>query len=87
MALGEVVDKGLDVCRDGMFAPSAVAFLHPALGILPEWAMHILAALVFVTILAIVKDVRRNHHHIAQEVEGAFRHVPPSKVRHRPRSA
>lgn len=86
MALGEVVDKGLDVCRDGLVAPSAVTFLHPLLGIMPEWAMHLVAAIAFVTILAIVKDVRRNkHHRIAQhEAELASRHIPPQKLRRAP---
>lgn len=80
MALGEVVDKGLDVCRDGLVAPSTVAFIHPVIGILPEWVMHCLTAFLFVVILAIVKDVRRNRHHR----HDADRHVPPHKLRHAP---
>lgn len=86
MALGEVVDKGMDVCRDCMIAPTTVTFLHPVLGIMPDWAMHMFAAILFVTVLAIVKDVRRNKHHrvVQHEAELASRHIPRPKLRRAP---
>lgn len=72
---GEVIDKGLDVCRDGLVAPGFAGALGTVVTCLPEWVAHLLAALVFVLFLALARDVikheKKRHAHAEPSEERA----------------
>lgn len=65
--LAEVVDKGLDVIRDGAFIPAGATALSPMITGIPEVYVHIITGVLVVLLIAAVRGEMAHLHRMKAE--------------------